>query len=194
MGKRLTLTRRMDRKGGKITHHLEDGGQLLGVLTEYKYRASVERLGKGIRQVVLNTNLDLLRYFELLLVSFLTGNGDMHLKKFSILYQSSGEKTLAPTHDLVATRLLISEKEDPEEMALTVNGKRNKLSESDFLEAAMKMGLTKKQAENAIHRILRKMSTAKVLLQRSFLSDVKKDAFLKLLESRASRLVTKNLL
>ena len=164
------------------------------MLTEYKYRASVERLGKGIRQVVLNTNLDLLRYFELLLVSFLTGNGDMHLKKFSILYQSSGEKTLAPTHDLVATRLLISEKEDPEEMALTVNGKRNKLSESDFLEAAMKMGLTKKQAENAIHRILRKMSTAKVLLQRSFLSDVKKDAFLKLLESRASRLVTKNLL
>ena len=44
--------------------------------------------------------LDALRFYELVLFSYLTGNSDMHLKNYSLIYTESGT-TLAPAYDLL---------------------------------------------------------------------------------------------
>ena len=79
IGELAYITKRFDRvKGKKI--HVEDLCQLSELLTEQKYKSSYERVGKLIRQYATNSGLDVIKYFRLLLFSFLTGNNDMHLK------------------------------------------------------------------------------------------------------------------
>src|SRR3972149_3040074 len=50
----------------------EDVCQLTETLTEHKYRGSYEKTGKVIKQYSTQTGLDALRYFELVVFSFIT--------------------------------------------------------------------------------------------------------------------------
>ena len=84
--KRLAfVTKRMDRDG-ETKLHMEDMCQLTDRLTEQKYRGSLEQVGKVILRHCSNPLFDALRLFEVTLFCFLTGNSDMHLKNFSLLY------------------------------------------------------------------------------------------------------------
>ncbi|MGM7552883.1 HipA domain-containing protein [Myroides odoratimimus] len=77
------ITKRFDREKGKKIH-IEDLCQLSELLTEQKYKSSYERVGKIIKQYTTNSGLDVIKYFRLVLFSFITGNNDMHLKNFSL--------------------------------------------------------------------------------------------------------------
>ncbi|MHC4884147.1 MAG: HipA domain-containing protein [Planctomycetota bacterium] len=188
-GELAYITKRIDRSKGAILSHMEDGCQLTGAMTEYKYRGSVEKLGKAIGKAVTHTVLDLTSYFELILVSFLTGNADMHLKNFSVMYRDSRYVCLAPAYDLVATRLVIPEKTDPEEMALTLNGKKRKLNSQDFRACGKTLGLSDKQVENGINRVTRNTDEAQEIIASSFLPNVLKDDFSEILMTRTDRLL-----
>ncbi|MBT5608236.1 MAG: HipA domain-containing protein [Lentisphaerae bacterium] len=84
------ITRRMDRDG-ETKLHMEDMCQLTDRLTEQKYRGSLEQVGKVVLRHCSNPLFDALRLFEVTLFCFLTGNSDMHLKNFSLLYRPGGE-------------------------------------------------------------------------------------------------------
>lgn len=124
-GELCYITRRIDRTrtGGKIA--MEDMCQLSERLTEDKYKGSYERISKLIRRYSAAPLLDIVNFWEIVLFSWLTGNADMHLKNFS-LYRPVDRYMLAPAYDLLSTALAIAE--DEEELALTLNGKRNGLS------------------------------------------------------------------
>jgi serine/threonine-protein kinase HipA len=109
----------MDRVG---VHKLamEDMCQLTDRMTEEKYRGSLEAVGKKILQHCSHPGLDALRFFEVNLFSFLTGNSDMHLKNFSLIRSQDGEIRFSPAYDLLPTVLLLPE--DTEESALTMHG------------------------------------------------------------------------
>ena len=87
-----------------------------------------------------------MNFFELVLFSFLTGNADMHLKNFSILEQPGLGMTLSPAYDLVNTALV--NPDDTEELALTLNGRKNKIQKKDFIAAMNTSGLDEKQQSN----------------------------------------------
>lgn len=180
------LTRRIDRvKGRKI--HMEDCCQLLGRLTEDKYKSSMEKVGKIIGQFSSARGLDLGRFFEIALYSFLIGNADMHLKNFSLIKYPKGWQ-LAPAYDLVATRLLISAKDDPEEMALPINGRKAKLKPKDFIAFGKNIGLRERQIQNFMGRMNKRLPSALPLIDQSFLSAEKKEQFRDLIVQRGERL------
>ena len=111
-----------------------------------------------------------MRFFEVLLFSFITGNSDMHLKNFSLLREHDGTWHLSPAYDLVPVKTVLPA--DKDDLALTVNGKNRKLRASDFKVAAATMGLTSVQH----HRLTGRMVAAvrehlDEALARSFLSD-----------------------
>ena len=72
----------------------------------------------------------------------MTGNADMHLKNFSLLTNEEDEVTLSPAYDLLSTKILMPE--DKEELALTLNGKKNNLRKKDFELFAEKLGINDK--------------------------------------------------
>ncbi len=165
-GELAYITQRFDRnKEDKLS--CEDLCQLSETLTEHKYRGSYEKTGKIIKQYSSQSGLDALHYFKLVVFSFITGNADMHLKNFSMLEKQEGEFSLSPSYDLVSTMLVI--KNEPEQMALTLNGRRNKITRKDFIALASNLSLTEKQVENSFLMFSEKLNSALWWIENSFL-------------------------
>lgn len=188
-GQLAYITKRFDRmEGQKIP--MEDFCQLSGKTTDKKYTGSAEALGKVIDQFSAFPQDDKLTLFQILLFSFWTGNSDMHLKNFSLWKDpKSGAIRLSPCYDLINTRLLISAKDDPEELALPINAKKNKLKWADFLALGKCYKLPEKVLEGIKEKMLDSIFETQNLIFKSFLSEEKKDEFLNLLEERSHRLM-----
>ncbi|QXP79807.1 MULTISPECIES: HipA domain-containing protein [Winogradskyella] len=184
-GELAYLTRRIDRKpdGSKLA--MEDACQFTERLTEYKYRGSYEQIAKGIKAYGYNPLIDIIRFYEQVIVSFLIGNNDMHLKNFSLIAEVPGNYNLAPAYDMVAAQLLV---DDPEELALNLNGKKNRLKRSDFDVAIEGSGIPKKAMQNIWQRIETGMEEWHQLIENSFLSPENKEAFNKLIAERAQQI------
>lgn len=170
-GQLAYITQRFDRKNeNKLS--CEDLCQLSETLTEHKYRGSYEKTGKIIKQYSTQSGLDALNYFELVVFSFITGSADMHLKNFSMLQKEDGQFSLSPSYDLVSTMLVI--KNETEQMSLTLNGRKNKLTKKDFVALATNLSLTEKQIENSFHLFSKKLKSATWWIENSFLPEEQK--------------------
>ena len=184
-GELAYLTRRIDRKpdGSKLA--MEDACQFTERLTEHKYRGSYEQIAKGIKAYGYNPLIDIIRFYEQVIVSFLIGNNDMHLKNFSLIAEVPGNYSLAPAYDMVAAQLLV---EDSEELALNLNGKKNRLKRADFDDAIERSGIPKKAIQNIWKRIEIGMAEWQQLINNSFLSPKKKVEFKILIAERAQQI------
>jgi serine/threonine-protein kinase HipA len=184
-GTRCYLTKRIDRqKQNKL--HMEDMCQLTERLTEDKYKGSHEQVAKTIMRFSANPLLDVTNFYELVLFSFFTGNADMHLKNFSLLYKPNMGYVLAPAYDLLATALV--NPTDTEELALTLNGKKRKLNYKDFLAAYANAGLSQKLLDSTLYNYSTCLPHMMARVDDSFLTDAFKFDFKKMLQDRFNRL------
>ena len=175
------LTKRIDRtkKGEKIA--MEDMCQLTERQTEHKYRSSYEQIGKAIRKYSAYPQLDMVDFLELVYFSWLTGNNDMHLKNFS-LYSPAGEPVLTPAYDLLS--VAISNPADDEELALNLNGKKKHIKDSDFVAAFRTCGVPEIVFDRIKKKYLDLLPKFEEEIQRSFLSEDLKAAYIELLHKR----------
>ena len=161
------LTRRMDREDG--VKHMIDFCQLTDRRTSRKYYGSHEQVAKTLRRYATAAGSDVLRLFEVLLFSFITGNSDMHLKNFSLLREHDGTWRLSPAYDLVPVKVVLPA--DKDDLALTVNGKNRKLRAGDFKMAASTMGLTEVQYRRISGKVIADVGKhLEEAMARSFLS------------------------
>jgi serine/threonine-protein kinase HipA len=189
-GELAYISKRFDRlvKRAKVEKlHTEDMCQLTGLLTEDKYNSSMEKVAKAVNQYTDNKGLELLALFQISVFSFLTGNSDMHLKNFSLLKDKNGGIALSPAYDLLATKLVVPD--DQEQLALSLNGKKNKIGKADFLKFAEYCKIPSKAAENIFSDFGKKMAVMKSWLEMSFLSRDLQEAYLAILAERASSLL-----
>lgn len=173
------ITKRFDRTdlGEKI--HMLDMFQILEAFD--KYKSSMEKVGKAIGQYSNRSIFDKLYYLELTLFCFLTGNNDMHLKNFSLL--NDNEKwSLSPAYDLL--NVSIVNPEDKEELALTLDGKKKKLTRVQFENLGAKLDLNDKQIKSVFKRFEKFKSVAIEWINRSFLSEEYKEKYIILMEHR----------
>jgi serine/threonine-protein kinase HipA len=178
------ITKRIDRKGSGEKIHMLDMFQILEAYD--KYKGSMERVGNAIGKYSVNTLLDKLYYFELSVFCFLTGNNDMHLKNFSLI-ENGGGWTLSPAYDLL--NVTIANPGDDEEMALTLDGRKKKLTRENLEKFGHALDLNQKQIENAFKRIKKYKPDAFELINNSFLSAEFKEKYLMLVNERHSRLL-----
>ncbi len=120
------VVKRFDRAQNEKFHQ-EDFCQILG--EDNKYKGSLERVGKKLWEISDVPGLDVQLFFERVLFFFMIGNGDAHLKNFSMLYDSQGRMRLSPAYDIACSKLVIPDEED---MALSLNGRKNKITKRDF--------------------------------------------------------------
>ena len=129
---------------------MEDMCQLGDKLAEEKYRGSMESVGRIILKHCANPRFDVLRFYEVMLFCFLTGNADMHFKNLSLIRSSVGEIRFSPTYDLLPPFLLLPS--DTEESGLTINGKKKRLCLKHFQACGAFMQLTERQMANSLRR------------------------------------------
>lgn len=113
---------RFDRQGQGNLHRLrcEDACQVLGVSSSFKYAGNFETLARMIREHCSNSKLQLARLFHRVLFCWVTGNGDMHLKNWSLV-ENGPLIELSPVYDLLNTVILT---DDDEESALALDDKK----------------------------------------------------------------------
>ena len=180
------ITRRIDRQADGAKIAMEDMCQLTERPTEYKYRSSHEQVAKAIRKFSSVPDLDVMQYYELVLFCWLTGNNDMHLKNFSIYQPTIGEYRLAPAYDLL--NVAIVNPKDNEELALTLNGKKRKLTRHDFETAMLSSGLNAKVVSNIFRKFLRIYPQWEATIRASFLPEDLQEAYWQLIQQRITTL------
>ena len=189
-GKDSALTyviKRFDRKGKNKKLSVEDFAQLSGATRDTKYRSSMEQVAKIIEKYCTFPQVEKEKLFRLTLFSFITGNEDMHLKNFSLIYEE-GKVLLSPVYDLLNTTIAIP---NPiEELALPLRAKKNKITKSDLIDyfAAERLGLNDKVINKAVSQLKSASSEWEKLIKVSFLSGNMQDKYLKLLSERRQRL------
>ena len=179
------ITKRIDRiKGQKLL--MEDMCQLTERMTENKYHGSYEQIAKVLLKHSTNPGLDLVNFFEQVLFSFLTGNADMHLKNFSIIKLKEQGYSLSPGYDMVATAIV--NPADDEDLALTLNAKKKKISKKDFVAVFNSFKLDQKQQENIFNKMIKSKDKWFHCIDKSFVSEEYKFQYKELIEKRFERI------
>jgi serine/threonine-protein kinase HipA len=94
--------KRFDRDDDGSHVHIEDFAQVYGVYPEDKYKkVSYANIAKMI--YTLGGVRDLEEYIKRLVFYILIGNGNMHLKNWSFIYNDKRNPMLSPAHDIVST-------------------------------------------------------------------------------------------
>ena len=151
-GELAYITKRVDRGDDGMKYLMEDACQLSERLTSDKYKSSYENVAKLIKHYSSTPQLDLVNYWEMVVFSWITGNSDMHLKNFSLLSKAKGDYRLAPAYDLLNVHLIF---DDPEELALTLTGKKKKLKRENFVDAMLASGLDEKVIDNIFKKFIK---------------------------------------
>ncbi|MBW2251906.1 MAG: HipA domain-containing protein [Deltaproteobacteria bacterium] len=171
-GSLVYLVKRFDRleDGSKLQQ--EDFQQLLQI--DDKYDGSYERIANYIKEHSSVPGLDLIRLFERALLFYALGNGDAHLKNFSLLRSEEIGYQLSPAYDIVNSRLVLPEEQ--EEVG------------KDFFRLAEHFGLTRKQADNSLDRLHDLKSTIEAMTRGSLLRSDLREGFLGIFRDRMTGL------
>ena len=184
-GKFCYIIKRFDRIPGGSKVHKEDMAQLLELPTDAKYSGSLEAVGNVIKAHAANSYLELFDFFQRIIFNFAIGNGDMHLKNWSLLTPATGENSLTPCYDFVDSKMYLPNEEDS---ALSMGGKKNKLCREDFEKFAKYLELDIKAASNAINSIVEFEPKFLPMTRVSFLSIPRQNQLLKIIAERIQRL------
>lgn len=105
IGERALIVPRFDRLRSGAKRHFEEFNQLLGKRSgDDKYDASYDDMAAFILGTPGCAPIDAWKLYRRILVCFLTGNTDAHLKNFAMFHTQDGLR-LAPAYDLVAAAL-----------------------------------------------------------------------------------------
>lgn len=178
--------KRFDRYSKGKKYATEDFAQLSGNSRDTKYDYTMEKLVKVIDEFCTFPAIAKADFFKRVLFCFITGNEDMHLKNFSVITKA-GKITLAPVYDFLNSSISI--KNPQEELALSLKGKKSNFKAAELIDyyAKERLGLTDKTIDVILSDMNKCVSKWTELVEISFLSDVMKEKYLKLMENRIKR-------
>lgn len=102
LGQKAFIIERFDRNADGSIVHIEDFAQVFDVYPEAKYqKASFRNLASVIASE--SDHADIAEFIRRLTFNVLIGNGDMHLKNWSLIYPDRQHARLSPAYDFVST-------------------------------------------------------------------------------------------
>lgn len=117
---KVLLVKRFDRGANGERIHIEDFAQVFGVYPSRKYEGGAYHDIAAALNVAVSSAAAL-EFVRRLALATITGNGDMHLKNWSLIYRGAGDKPqLAPVYDVLSTIPYIP----ADTMALSLGGER----------------------------------------------------------------------
>lgn len=199
-GEPALIVRRFDRdpESGRPLRQ-EDFCQLAGLSAttagrNFKYEGSYEQCGTILRRYCPAWRVEVRKLFRQILFNYVIGNGDAHLKNFSLLESRFGDHTLSPAYDLVCTSLHLphetrlaldlfaDEHETPFQSANGFAGR------PDFLELAGRFGLPAAQAAAWLDEIPARREAMIALVGCSLLSREAKTRYQAIINDRLAAL------
>lgn len=176
--------KRFDRAGHKDRLLVEDFAQLSGNTRHTKYNFSMEKIIAIVDRCTFPL-LEKNKLFLRLIFNFLIGNEDMHLKNFSLI--TRGNKIeLAPAYDFLNTTIAIGNAR--EELALSLNGKKNNLTRKDLIGyyAKERLQLNDRIIQETLDTLKAALPTIYALINISFLSTEMREKYKAVVQQRVA--------
>jgi len=193
------LVKRFDVLSDGTKRRQEDFASLAGKTPdsegEFKYDYSYEGIGKLMKQHIPAYQIEVEKFFRLVLFNYVIGNGDAHLKNFSVSATSLGDHQLSPTYDLLCTKLHI-----PEDQSMALDLFDNNFETpsyaangfpayDDFRFFGEKLGMKVKRIERQIAHMSEKLESSTRLVSKSKLNTEQKEQLIQhLIEYTTMRL------
>ncbi|HAH22144.1 MAG TPA: toxin HipA, partial [Candidatus Omnitrophica bacterium] len=173
------IVKRFDRESG-VKIHQEEFFQILG--SGNKYKGSVEQIGRKLKEISTAPGYDAQLFFERVVLNFIIGNGDAHLKNYSIAYKDKETIRLTPAYDIVCSKLVIPDEEDS---ALSINAKKNELKRDDFDKLAEYLNIPIRIRYEKFEKSLILMET---IIKNSKIKKEIQEQFITIIKERLSRM------
>jgi serine/threonine-protein kinase HipA len=175
------IIRRFDRPDGGGKLRQEDFCQLAGKMPAEKYDGSCELCARLVLRFASEPLIEVRRLFRRVLFCWWTGNGDMHLKNYSLLADAAGRHALSPAYDLLCTRLYIP----ADRLALPLGGRDRGLTARHWRDFAAYCRLTPRAAARVAAELFAAKDDLLELVRQSFLSSDLQEAYATVLETHA---------
>ena len=160
---------------------------------DYKYDLSYEEIGNLIKQHIATYQVEMEKFFRMVLFNYTFSNGDAHVKNFSAIRTDTGDYVLTPAYDLLCTKL-----HSPGENDMALNLFKEGFSEVyqaigfytyfDFLQLGEKLGMREARAVRIIDEFRNDRNEISDLVERSFLRQDIKDLYKEHYRDRTKRL------
>lgn len=196
-GQLVYITRRFDILPDGAKAEMEDFASVCGRNeqtdgTHFKYSGTYEDIAVGIRKYVSSWMVDMERFFDLVVFNYIYGNGDDHLKNFSLIRQGE-EYRLAPAYDLLNTSLHVHGDDFGLDGGLSLNMFRSDEYDrtghpcrADFDQFASLIGIVPVRSAKILDRYMTVPEETLSLLHESFLPEKMQRSYLRIVKERVS--------
>jgi len=180
------VIKRFDRTKSGEKLLVEDMAQIYEEANNDKYSLSHEKIGEAIKNYTQAGPLNLNDFFRRIIFCYVTANGDMHLKNWSLLEMelTKGIYRLCPVYDWLNTRIALSA--EKYEIGIPIRGKQNNMQKSYFFKFGIEeLGLKEDYVKSVFKEVSTWENELKRLIPNSFLSENMKKSYLSLLKERS---------
>lgn len=196
-GEQAYITKRFDVKADGSKWGKEDFASLAGRSSEshgkeFKYEnISYQEVAELMKKYIGAYQIEIAKFYKLILFNFLFSNGDAHLKNFSLLETEEGDYILSPAYDLLNTRLHAADTNFALKKGLFKNQSIKIPTGKDFLKFGIEIGISEKRVIRIYESFLNNNTAVYEMINKSFLSKSAKKGYIIHFNTR-SKVLEKN--
>lgn len=162
--------------------------------SNFKYTGSYEDAAALLKTYVSAWQVQMSRFFELVVFNYLFANGDAHLKNFSLQQTTNGDYLLAPAYDLLNTSLHVQDDDFALQEGLIPPAEHSDIyartghpCRADFETFGRRIGVLPKKMTAILDMFSREQPEVYDLTDRSFLDERAKRMYKRSYQERLSR-------
>jgi len=199
-GEPAYITKRFDVKADGIKIMQEDFASISQKTSEthgkhFKYTGSYVDMGLLLRKYVAAWQIEVSKFFRLIVFNYLFANGDAHLKNFSLQQSPNGDYMLSPAYDLLNSSLHIHDENFALEGGLfekkyysEIYLQKGHPCQDDFTMFGKIIGVPEVKIKKTMASFLDSQPLVYDLTERSFLNEKLKRMYIRCYEERLQRL------
>ncbi len=194
------ITKRFDLKPGGGKYLQEDFASIAGKTKsnagdDFKYQYSYLQLGKLISNHVSAVEVELEKFFKIIVFNYLFLNGDAHLKNFSLIESPNGDFIMSPAYDLLCTRIHVEDSYMALKDGLSEAGYDHPSFSTlgcygydDFLDFGLELGLNEVRIRRTIDTMRKEDPLIRQLISNSYLDNETKELYYNLYKGMLKRI------
>ena len=198
-GQPAYITKRFDYRADGTKIKQDDFASIAGKTDrnsgkDFKYSGSYEDIARLLQQNVPAWQVEMAKFFTLVVFNYLFSNGDAHLKNFSLQETEGGDYVLTPAYDLMNTAIHIDDSDFalqggliPESEYSEVYSKTSHPCKDDFITFGTRIGVLPKKLFSIIEMFATEQPKVYELIDNSFLEDKVKRMYMKSYRERLHR-------
>ena len=182
-GQMVYITRRFDYDENGLKIRQDDFASISGKTDrnsgkDYKYTGCYEDIARLLKQNVSAWQVEMSRYFSLVVFNYIFCNGDAHLKNFSLRETPNGDYILSPAYDLMNTSIHIDDGDFALQGGLIPKSEYSDTytnsghpCKDDFITFGKRIGVLPKKLHSIIELFATEQPQVLQLIERSFLDE-----------------------